>query len=105
MNLKSVLLLATLGSGISGESGWGQNARATQSPLSRPGPRAVQRELPSAPVLKPGIYETAPYACIVVVPPPHADDRAVIDPGGRVASMPMITVEPQLRLIPRKPRN
>jgi len=105
VNLKSVFLLAMLGSAVSGESGWGQNSRTSKSPLSRSGPRVVQRELPSAPVLKPGIYQTAPYTCIVVVPPPHADDRAVIDPGGRVSSMPMITVEPQLRFIPRKPRN
>jgi len=64
----------------------------------------LETNRPSAP-LAPGVYETAPYTCIVVVPRHHLDDRMII--GGQAVginavvapSMPM--VKPELRFIPR----
>jgi hypothetical protein len=50
--------------------------------------------------LAPGIYATAPYSMVVVVPGPTRDDKAVKDPGPVVPPMP--TVRPELRFIPRK---
>jgi hypothetical protein len=58
---------------------------------------------PAPPVLKPGVYETAPYSCIVVVPGLHPDDRALIgsDSGNNYSAMPII--RPDLQFIPRSP--
>jgi len=51
---------------------------------------------------KPGIYETAPYTSIIVVPGPHPDDRAIVPLGGPGTAIPSIpTIQPELRLIPR----
>lgn len=55
--------------------------------------------------LEPGIYEAAPFTCIVVVPGRHLDDKMIV--GGQslagtnvfVPRMPM--VRPELRFIPR----
>lgn len=49
--------------------------------------------------LKPGVYETWPYTCIVVVPGPHPDDKSMVPSTGD--GMPVI--KPDLRFIPRKP--
>ena len=48
----------------------------------------------------PGVYEGAPYKCIVVVPGPQHDDRCIIGLGAAQSRMPTIT--PDLELIPRK---
>ena len=45
----------------------------------------------------PGIYKTAPYTCIVIVPGPHPDDQAVKPVG---PAPPMPTIEPKLEFIP-----
>ncbi len=75
-------------------------------------PPAVLRgqpvRIPSGDRPRPGVYETAPYTCIVVVPGPQADDKMIV---GRyrmattnvlVPRMPM--VQPELRFIPREKR-
>jgi hypothetical protein len=104
MNLASLLLLTVLGSDIPSASAWAQNAPRAGSPLPCPGPGVVQRALPSAKGLKPGIYETAPYTSIVIVPRRHVDDGIFVRPREPVPSMPIITVTPELRFIPRNPR-
>jgi hypothetical protein len=48
----------------------------------------------------PGVYEGAPYKCIVVVPGPQQDDRCIIGLGA--AQSRMLTITPDLELIPRK---
>ncbi len=52
-----------------------------------------------SPRVAPGVYETAPCSCIVVVPGPQLDDRCIINPSGGDSSMPI--VRPDLRFIPR----
>jgi hypothetical protein len=60
--------------------------------------------------LKPGVYETYPYSCIVVVPGAHPDDKSIIGAGQLVGGgQPverMPTMNPELLFIPRssKPR-
>ncbi len=55
--------------------------------------------VPSAPPgLRPGVYRTEPYGCIVVVPGPHPDDRCLHNPGDGRFSMPII--RPELRFVP-----
>jgi len=54
--------------------------------------------------LAPGVYETAPYTCIVVVPGAHPDDKMIV--GGAAVGMnevdpKMPIVRPELRFIPR----
>ncbi len=55
--------------------------------------------------VQPGIYETEPYTCIVVVPRAHPDDKMIVGQGRPtgtnvfVPRMPM--VQPELRFIPR----
>jgi len=48
----------------------------------------------------PGVYESEPYKCIVVVPGPQWDDRCVVYGGDWTAPMPVH--EPELRLVPRR---
>ena len=50
----------------------------------------------------PGVYKTAPYTCIVVVPGPNADDKCIV--GGEVRDKRMPTLEPPLVFIPRTRR-
>jgi hypothetical protein len=52
----------------------------------------------SATLLKPGVYTTTPYACVVIVPEPHLDERFVVKPLGPSASMPVL--KPELHFIP-----
>ncbi|HEY5914302.1 MAG TPA: hypothetical protein VJA21_27245 [Verrucomicrobiae bacterium] len=66
--------------------------------------RPTQPGTPEAGQLKPGVYESAPYTCIVVVPGAHPDDRSCV--GGAypdTAASRMPTITPGLRFIPRKP--
>lgn len=70
--------------------------------LSRAQPFAVLKlqekagaELP----LKPGIYQTSPFACIVVVPDLHMDEKMIKKPLGPDA--PILKFEPKLEFIPR----
>ena len=58
--------------------------------------------VPSAPpALPPGVYRTAPYSCIVVVPGPQLDNKCIINPGGGNSPMPII--KPELHFIPWGP--
>jgi hypothetical protein len=50
----------------------------------------------------PGVYKTEPYACIVIVPGEHPDDKCVIHPPEPVPNMPV--VKPELRFIPVPPK-
>jgi hypothetical protein len=52
--------------------------------------------------LAPGVYKTAPFACIVIVPGKNPDDRCVIVPGECDPRMPV--VKPELRFIPLNPK-
>ena len=49
----------------------------------------------------PGVYKTAPYSCIVVVPGLHPDDRCIVNPGESDSSMPIL--KPDLQFIPLHP--
>jgi hypothetical protein len=82
------------------------NGPAAQNPKVRPvAPEvapSVNRLFAQRPALPaPGIYETAPFTCIVVVPGPHPDDRCIRSPA---VGPFMPTVRPDLRFIPRAPR-
>ena len=64
---------------------------------------ASQPGLPKTPnTLAPSVYRTVPYTCIVVVPGPRLDDRAIVNPGRAEASMPII--KPDLQFIPYAPK-
>ena len=52
-------------------------------------------------VAVPGVYKTAPYSCLVVVPGPLADDQCIVNPGANPSAMPMVT--PELRFLPWGP--
>ena len=70
------------------------------TPLQKP-PKDVlvgRGALPNLPA--PGVYESSPYTCIVVVPGSHPDDRSIIGSDRDQPRMPMVT--PDLKLIPRK---
>jgi len=56
--------------------------------------------LAAANFLQPGAYQTEPYACIVLVPGAHPDERMVIAPPKMETKMPMI--EPHLKFVPLK---
>lgn len=49
----------------------------------------------------PGVYKTAPYSCLVVVPGPMLDDKCMVDTGGGHSSMP--TIRPELQFLPWGP--
>jgi hypothetical protein len=50
--------------------------------------------------LKPGVYKTSPYTCLVLIPGPQPDDCSVHGPGGTgVEKMP--TIKPELKFIPQ----
>ncbi len=58
--------------------------------------------VPSAPpIIPPGVYKTAPYCCIVVVPGPQLDDKCIVNPGG--GNSPMPVVKPDVQFIPWGP--
>jgi hypothetical protein len=48
--------------------------------------------------LKPGLYKTEPFSCLVLVPSAQADGRAIVKP--KEPSPPMPVVKPDLRFIP-----
>ncbi len=81
----------------------------TRPAFRLPGTNSLRFYRPAQPArseggqLQPGIYETAPYTCIVVVPGPHPDDKACIGGGSADAGGPtMRVIRPDLRFIPRK---
>ena len=66
--------------------------------ILRPNPVVV----PSAPsAVPPGVYRTAPYNCIVVIPGPQLDDKCIVNPGG--GNDPMPVIKPDLQFIPWSP--
>jgi hypothetical protein len=50
--------------------------------------------------MPPGVYESEPSKCIVVVPVPQWDDRCLFPRSDVTAPMPVH--EPELRLVPRR---
>ncbi len=75
--------------------GWGTRTNSSQNLyFFRPPTRHA-----SPPRPPPGVYEAAPFTCIVVVPGAHPDDRCVVGAPNVDPNMPM--AKPELRLIPR----
>jgi hypothetical protein len=64
-----------------------------------PTPRLRSQAAPA--IIPPGVYRTAPYSCIVVVPGPQLDDKCIVNPGGGNDPMPII--KPDLQFIPWGP--
>ncbi len=79
---------------------WSTNGVQRTNFFARPRLARPKGRVPSAP--KPGVYRTEPYACIVVVPGKHPDDRSVVKPGDPGPPMPV--VRPELRFIPFRPK-
>jgi hypothetical protein len=66
--------------------------------ITQPNP---PRPLASSDQLPGGVYKTATYTCIVLVPGPHPDDRAIVSPSSGDYRMPIL--RPNLHLIPLYP--
>jgi hypothetical protein len=54
----------------------------------------------SAPFLKPGLYRTTPYACIVMVPENSFDPHLAVRPPESALVAPMPMFKPELNFIP-----
>jgi len=54
--------------------------------------------LPTAGSPARGVWKTEPFACIVLVPGPHPDDRMAVNPGKAETKMPVI--KPSLKFVP-----
>ena len=52
-----------------------------------------------SPPLPPGIYQTYPYSCLVLVPGPHPDDKSIANLQGGQSQMPI--VQPGLTFVPK----
>jgi hypothetical protein len=71
-------------------------------PQARPVLQAKPSNAP--PRLKPGVYQTYPFSCIVIVPPPHLDDGAVVGSGPLSTNLfHLPTIRPELKFIPLSP--
>lgn len=57
---------------------------------------------PAAPI-SPGVYQTVPYSCLVLVPEPQLDDKCIVGGRGGETDPHMPMVRPDMQLIPRKP--
>ncbi len=67
-----------------------------------PGPLIYLNRNPgSSQPLAPGVYQTRPYAMIVVVPKPGLDDRCVAGATGAGSKMPV--AKPELQAVPLLP--
>jgi hypothetical protein len=64
-------------------------------------PTALPGSTSASPTIRPGVYKTFPYSCIVVVPGPHPDDRCIVRPPSVDSSMPII--KPELQFTPWLP--
>ncbi len=53
--------------------------------------------------LPPGVYQTAPYAGIVMVPGPEHDDSSVLGPGTIRPSSNMPVIHPHIQIAPMRP--
>jgi hypothetical protein len=70
--------------------------------LTLPPNKTLSPRAPAATALKPGVYEASPYAALIIVPPPCADEaRKIIRPDNVDPDMPML--QPKLQFVPRKP--
>ena len=85
------------------------SALTNRSAFRIPAPRRPQaapsptRPLPVARPPAPGVYETTPYTCIVVVPGAHPDDKICVGgPGLGTVGRRMPIIKPDLQFIPRK---
>ena len=68
----------------------------------KPAKVPVDGNLSAQDQLKPGVYKTSPYTCLVLVPGPLPDDGSVLEPGtNSVERMPVI--KPGLKFIPQPP--
>jgi hypothetical protein len=76
----------------------GESTKRNEGPALRM--PTLPKELPAA-ELRPGTYETKPYAMIVVVPKSDPDQRMVV--GRQGGSLTMPGLRPELRFIPREP--
>ncbi len=68
----------------------------------QPEARPAVNQSPTAALPAPGVYRTAPFACIVVVPGNHLDDPMAVRPGANTPSMPVL--KPELHFIPLHPK-
>jgi hypothetical protein len=50
--------------------------------------------------LQPGVYQTRPYAIILIVPESGLDDRCVMGASGEVSRMP--NAKPDLQAVPKR---
>jgi len=74
-------------------SGWQPQFEVPSVPQpTRPQPPTSPGQLPA------GVYRTAPYTCIVLVPGLHPDDRSIVSPSSGDYRMPII--QPDLHFIP-----
>ncbi len=77
-------------------------------PLSRKQLKAIRPLASGTSALPaPGVYETAPFTCIVVVRGGHPDDKMIVGSratGTNVVSPKMRIITPELRFIPRGKR-
>jgi hypothetical protein len=74
-------------------SGWQPQLEVPSIPQSaRPRRPASPRQLPA------GVYKTLPYTCIIVVPGPCPDDRAIVDLSSGIYRIPIIW--PDVQFIP-----
>ncbi len=81
------------GSGLSNSPARFAGIRNFSPPSATPKARLFPQHAPA-----PGLYKTEPFSCLVLVPGPHPDDRALA-PGAAVdPKMPI--VKPELRLVP-----
>jgi len=92
------------------------NAATSSATFGLPQPRLFQAPLPATVVVSnpelqlaahqdeafnhvaSGVYSTTPYACIVIVPDFHLDDKMTILPADNAVPMP--TLQPELHLVP-----
>jgi hypothetical protein len=78
----------------------------TNPPRSAPDSRKAVPPGPGEPIdadaLKPGMYKTTPFACIVIVPESHLDGGFVVRIPGCDPNMPVL--KPDLHFIPISPR-
>ncbi len=99
---KSLSLLATAAQG-------GRRSKPPTNSLS-PAPQRPRAVRPlgregQGQLLSPGVYETAPYTCIVVVPGNQWDDKMILGKSWGIGSNAVIprmpTIKPDLQFIPR----
>lgn len=91
----NLLLIAIAMAGCACEPALAQ-VISTNKPLQPP---IILNFNPAAPpALKPGVYKTEPFSCLILVPGAHPDDRIIIGTKGAQRGIP--TFSPELRFIP-----